>query len=314
MTDAARASEALLNAIEEWDRAVYKKTTARTPERELEFTTTSFVPVNPLYTPADMRGGDYLEKVGFPGRYPFTRGIQPTMYRGRLWTMRQYAGFGTGRGIQRALPVPARAGADRGSRSRSTCRRRSGTTATRRMADGEVGKVGVAIDTLADMETALRRDPARQGLHLDDHQRPRADAARHVHRGRREAGREAVRHQRHDSERHPEGVHRPRDVHLPPEAVDAAHHRHLRILRQRSPEVEHDLDLRVSHPRGGLDRRAGGGVHARRRDRLCRTRRSRPAWMWTPSRASSRSSSTRTTIFSKRWRSTGPRAGSGRAS
>ena len=151
MTDAARASADLLNAIEEWDRAVYKKTIARTPEREPEFTTTSFVPVHPLYTPADTRDADYVEKLGFPGRYPFTRGIQPTMYRGRLWTMRQYAGFGTAResnaryrylleqgqsGLSVAFDLPTQIGYDSDAQ----------------LADGEVGKVGVAIDSLADME------------------------------------------------------------------------------------------------------------------------------------------------------------------
>jgi methylmalonyl-CoA mutase, N-terminal domain len=151
MTDAARATADLLNAIEEWDRAVYKKTIARTPEREPEFTTTSFVPVNPLYTPADTRDADYIERLGFPGRYPFTRGIQPTMYRGRLWTMRQYAGFGTAResnaryrylleqgqsGLSVAFDLPTQIGYDSDAQP----------------ADGEVGKVGVAIDSLADME------------------------------------------------------------------------------------------------------------------------------------------------------------------
>jgi methylmalonyl-CoA mutase N-terminal domain/subunit len=151
MTDEARATEALVSAIEEWDRAVYRKSVARTPEREQEFTTTSFAPVNPLYTPADTRDDDYLEKLGFPGRYPFTRGIQPTMYRGRLWTMRQYAGFGTAResnaryrylleqgqsGLSVAFDLPTQIGYDSDAQQ----------------ADGEVGKVGVAIDSLADME------------------------------------------------------------------------------------------------------------------------------------------------------------------
>jgi methylmalonyl-CoA mutase, N-terminal domain len=158
MTDAARAAADLWNAIEEWDRAVYRKTIARTPEREQEFTTTSFVPVNPLYTPADTREGEYLEKIGFPGRYPFTRGIQPTMYRGRLWTMRQYAGFGTAResnaryrflleqgqsGLSVAFDLPTQIGYDSDAQ----------------LADGEVGKVGVAIDSLADMELLFEGIP-----------------------------------------------------------------------------------------------------------------------------------------------------------
>ena len=59
-----------------------------------EIETSSHIPVNPLYTPADLKGSDYESEVSYPGEYPFTRGVQPTMYRGRLWTMRQYAGMG----------------------------------------------------------------------------------------------------------------------------------------------------------------------------------------------------------------------------
>ena len=59
-----------------------------------EIETSSHIPVNPLYTPADLKGSDYENEVGYPGEYPFTRGVQATMYRGRLWTMRQYAGMG----------------------------------------------------------------------------------------------------------------------------------------------------------------------------------------------------------------------------
>ena len=64
------------------------------PEISREIETSSHIPVNPLYTAADLKGSDYEAEVGYPGEYPFTRGVQATMYRGRLWTMRQYAGMG----------------------------------------------------------------------------------------------------------------------------------------------------------------------------------------------------------------------------
>ena len=113
------------------------------------------------------------------------------------------------RGVEPALPLPARSRARPASRWPSTCPRRWATTPTTRWPRGEVGKVGVAIDSLDDMETLLRRHPARQGLHLDDHQRHGGDPARHVHGGGREAGRRRRRAAGHHPERHPEGVHRP---------------------------------------------------------------------------------------------------------
>ena len=155
MTD--RSLEQLKKALDEWEEALYHKSAAHFPEREREFTTASFVPVKALYTPLDVPG-DYAGTLGFPGRYPFTRGIQPTMYRGRLWTMRQYAGFGTAKesnaryrflldqgqsGLSVAFDLPTQIGYDSDDP----------------MADGEVGKVGVAIDTLADMETLFAGIP-----------------------------------------------------------------------------------------------------------------------------------------------------------
>jgi methylmalonyl-CoA mutase N-terminal domain/subunit len=138
-------------SFRDWEENTYRKTLKKFPERDGDFTTVSFTPVRPLYTPADAPQEEYREKLGFPGQYPFTRGIQPTMYRGRLWTMRQYAGFGTAQesnaryrylltqgqtGLSVAFDLPTQIGYDSDDP----------------MADGEVGKVGVAIDTLADME------------------------------------------------------------------------------------------------------------------------------------------------------------------
>ncbi|MBP2017179.1 methylmalonyl-CoA mutase N-terminal domain/subunit [Symbiobacterium terraclitae] len=142
---------------ERWHREVAAPSLARVPERKPEFTTNSGLPVQRLYTPADVPV-DYLTDLGFPGEYPFTRGVQPTMYRGRFWTMRQYAGFGTAEatnarfryllengqsGLSVAFDLPTQIGYDSDSP----------------LAEGEVGKVGVAIDTLADMETLLAGIP-----------------------------------------------------------------------------------------------------------------------------------------------------------
>src|SRR5438270_4509331 len=120
--------------------------------------TSSHIPVHPIYTPADLEGWNYDQKLGYPGEYPFTRGVQPTMYRGRLWTMRQYAGMGDAEdsnkrykyllghgttGLSVAFDLPTQIGMD----------------SDHPLAAGEVGKVGVAIDSIADMETLFDKIP-----------------------------------------------------------------------------------------------------------------------------------------------------------
>ncbi len=140
-----------------WETKTVAKTLARAPERGAEFSTSSGIPVERLATPADCcaaAAAAYQEKLGFPGEYPFTRGVQPTMYRGRFWTMRQYAGFGSAAesnrrykyllaqgqtGLSVAFDLPTQIGYDSDDP----------------LALGEVGKVGVAIASLADMEMLL---------------------------------------------------------------------------------------------------------------------------------------------------------------
>ena len=113
---------------------------------------------------------------------------------------------------------------------------------------------------------------------------------------------------RHDPERRAQGVRGARQLHLPAGAVDAPDHRHLRLLRRRAAALEHDLDQRLPHPRGGLDGGAGGGLHAGQRHRLRRGGASRRAWTSTASAPGCRSSSTPTTTCWRRWPSSAPPA------
>ena len=144
-------------AFVEWEEKVLKKTLERTPERVKEFKTASGIPVERLALP-ETPGDKYLSEIGFPGQYPFTRGVQPTMYRGRFWTMRQYAGYWTAEesnkryrylleqgttGLSVAFDLPTQIGYD----------------SDHPMSLGEVGKVGVAIDTLQDMEALFTGIP-----------------------------------------------------------------------------------------------------------------------------------------------------------
>jgi len=137
--------------FERWQKTTLNKAISKASERESSFKTTSDIELKRLYTPVEISGSDYCDDLGFPGEAPFTRGAQPTMYRGRLWTMRQYAGFATPEetnkrykyllengqtGLSVAFDLPTQIGYD----------------SDHPLSDGEVGKVGVAIDTLKDME------------------------------------------------------------------------------------------------------------------------------------------------------------------
>ncbi|HCF56469.1 MAG TPA: methylmalonyl-CoA mutase [Myxococcales bacterium] len=144
-------------ALVEWEEKVLKKALDKAPEQRKEFKTGSGLPAERVAMPEEIEQ-KYLDKLGFPGQFPYTRGVQPTMYRGRFWTMRQYAGFSTAEesnkryrylleqgttGLSVAFDLPTQIGYD----------------SDHPMSRGEVGKVGVAIDSLADMEVLFDSIP-----------------------------------------------------------------------------------------------------------------------------------------------------------
>ncbi|NLK34036.1 MAG: methylmalonyl-CoA mutase family protein [Gracilibacteraceae bacterium] len=143
--------EQLKKSHKEWENTVNTKVVTKRPERKKEFETSSGITVKRVYTPADIENLDYSRDLSNPGDYPYTRGVQPTMYRGKFWTMRQYAGFATAEesnkrykyllkqgqtGLSVAFDLPTQIGYD----------------SDHVLSEGEVGKVGVAIDSLKDME------------------------------------------------------------------------------------------------------------------------------------------------------------------
>jgi len=149
--------ERLQQLREEWERGPLSNSLAR-GERKSSFETPSGLPIDIVYTPADIADLDYERDLGMPGQYPFTRGIRPNMYRGQAWSIRQYAGFGTAEesnkrfkfllehgqpGLSVAFDLPTQMGMDSDDER----------------ARGEVGQVGVAIDSLADMETLFEGIP-----------------------------------------------------------------------------------------------------------------------------------------------------------
>jgi methylmalonyl-CoA mutase N-terminal domain/subunit len=134
-----------------WERDVLAPFVERNPERTTEFTTGSGAPLERLYTAEDLAGRDAAADLGFPGGAPFTRGVYPTMYRGRLWTMRQYAGFGTAAESNRRYRYLLERGQTGLSVAFDLCTQ-IGYDSDHTLARGEVGKVGVAIATVEDME------------------------------------------------------------------------------------------------------------------------------------------------------------------
>ncbi len=134
---------------QKWEEAA-ARSIAKSPERRAEFLTTSNIEMERCFTPGFDYPG-YEDQLGFPGQYPFTRGVQPTMYRGRFWTMRQYAGFGTAKESNERYKYLLQAG-QTGLSVAFDLPTQMGYDSDAAMSQGEVGKVGVAIDSLADME------------------------------------------------------------------------------------------------------------------------------------------------------------------
>jgi len=155
--DGRNDSGEIRNRQERWRETIYETTRARFPERRERFETPSGIPLDPITTPPDV-SAEYLADIGFPGEYPFTRGVQPTMYRGRFWTMRQYAGYASAQesnaryrylleqgqtGLSVAFDLPTQLGYD----------------ADDELAIGEVGRVGVSISCLDDMRRLFDQIP-----------------------------------------------------------------------------------------------------------------------------------------------------------
>lgn len=150
--------ERLAKEVEEWEETTLQEALSRYPERKEQFLTTSSESIRRVYTPVDVEEGQYSEDLGMPGEYPYTRGIHATMHRGRLWTMRMFAGFGTAQetnkrfrylleqgqtGLSIAFDLPTLMGYDTDDPE----------------ALGEFGKCGVAVSSLKDMETLMEDIP-----------------------------------------------------------------------------------------------------------------------------------------------------------
>jgi hypothetical protein len=266
----------------------------------------SGIEVKPVYTAAD--APRELER---PGEYPYTRGPYPDMYRGRPWTIRQYAGFASAEesnaryryllergqtGLSIAFDLPTQLGYDSDDPR----------------AVGEVGRTGVAIDSIADMEILLARIPLGEVSTSMTINAP-ASLLLLLYELVAEGQGVAPDALRGTVQNDILKEYIARGNYIFPPRPRTADHRPVRVLRRADPALEHDLDQRLPHPRSGLDGGAGARLHACERHRLLRAA--------VESRAVARrfrracpSSSTRTTTSSRRWRSSARRGGCGRGS
>ena len=222
-------------------------------------------PTPPVRTPDDLAGWNPDTEIGYPGEFPFTRGIQPTMYRGRLWTMRQYAGFATAEasnaryryllaqgvsGLSVAFDLPTQIGYD----------------SDHPLAAGEVGRVGVAIDSIEDMATLFDQIPLdRVSTSMTINATAIVLLSLYIAVAKRQGVAPRALSGTVQNDILKEYV--ARGTYIYPPRSSLRRHRHLRVLCARSAELEHDFDQRLSHSRSRIDRRAGSGVHHCRRDR-----------------------------------------------
>ncbi len=231
-------------------------------DREQRFRTPSDIGIRAVYEPEDA-GPDPSAGLGEPGAFPFTRGVYPDMYRGRPWTMRQYAGFGTAvetnhrfrflleqgqTGLSVAFDLPTQMGIDSDDP----------------LAAGEVGRVGVAIDTLDDMELLFDQIPLeRVSTSMTINATAAVLLAMYVAvADRRGIRREAA--ERHHPERHSQGVHRPGNVHLSGRAEPASRDRHFRLTAARELPRWNSISISGYHMReAGSTADPGDRVHAR---------------------------------------------------
>jgi len=146
--------ESIASSEKQWEEKVLNPTLAKAPERKKVFTTISGTPVERLYTPLEIANLDYERDLGYPGSYPFTPGVQATMYSGRFWTMRQYAGFGSAVETNKRFKYLLEQG-QTGLSVAFDLPTQSGYDSDHPLAVGEVGKVGVAIDSIEDMKVLL---------------------------------------------------------------------------------------------------------------------------------------------------------------
>ena len=295
---------------DESGRARWQRAYDQATKRDADFTTLSGLAVEPVYGPAD--GAEPAAEIGWPGEFPFTRGLYPTGYRGKPWTIRQFSGFGNVRQTNERYQMLIKAGGN-GLSVAFDMPTLMGRDSDDPRSLGEVGHCGVAIDSAADMDVLFDGHPAGPDDHLDDDQRPRRPGLLHVPGRRRAPGHRHRPARRDAADRHLQGVHRAEGVAVRPRAAPAPDRRPDGVLRASASRAT----SRCPSPATTSGRRA------RRPPRNSRSpwptgsatwsSASPAASTWTSSPRACRSSSTRTSTSSRRSPSSAPPGVSGPA-
>ncbi len=200
----------------------------KSPERQKEFTTLSGVPINRLYTPADLSEFDYSQDLGNPGEYPYTRGIHPTMYRGKIWTMRQFSGFGSPEDTNQRLHYLLKQG-QTGLSIAFDSAHADGIRQRPSSGRGRGGPVRRCCFIPRGYGNPAGRFAPSGSHHLHDHQFARRHDLGDVPGGRGKERGGLEEDFRHHAERHPERIHRAEGVHLPARAFHAPRRRYHHV-------------------------------------------------------------------------------------
>ena len=250
--------------LDDWRRAAAKSAPGGDVDK-LGWQTPDGIALKALYTSADLAGLPYADTL--PGFAPYVRGPQPTMYAVRPWTIRQYAGFSTAE-ESNAFYRRNLAGGGQGVSVAFDLATHRGYDSDHPRVVGDVGKAGVAIDSVEDMKILFDGIPLdRVSVSMTMNGAVLPVLAGYVVAAE-EQGVAQDRAFGNDPERHPEGVHGPQHVHLPARAVDADRRRHHRVHGRAHAEVQLDLDLGLPHAGGGRAPGARARVHAGRRPRV----------------------------------------------
>ena len=245
-----------------WERDELRKTLERAPESQERFLTVSGREVDRIYTPADAPALDYATDLGFPGAYPFTRGVYPTMYRARQWTRRQIAGFGTAKSTNERYKYLLAHG-QTGLSTDFDHPTLTGYDSLHPLSEGEVGRLGVAIDTARDMSDLFDGIPIDQVSISLTINHPAIVLLSFLLAHAEKVGMpwETLRGTvQNDSLKE---FHGQKTFALPPRGAYRMTMDVVEFCTRQRAELEHDLHLRLPHAGGGLDGGPGGRIHAR---------------------------------------------------
>ena len=259
-----RSPQAGEQELQHWSELATKELRGKAPN-ELVRTSPDGIEIRPLYTAVDLEGLELTDTL--PGVFPFVRGPRATMYANRPWTIRQYAGFSTAE-ESNAFYKANLAGGQQGLSVAFDLATHRGYDSDHERVTGDVGKAGVAIDSVEDMKILFDGIPLGGRDRVDDDERRRDPRARVLRRRRRGAGRLPGRSRWDDPERHPQGVHGPQHVHLSARAEHADRRGHHRAHGEPHAEVQLDLDLRLPHAGSRGDHGPGARLHDRGRPRV----------------------------------------------